>query len=157
MSKYEALIKQVPITFDDCADLPGDYVGLYVEMGRAEVILIDRRITAKAEKTCILAEELGHYHTTSGDILDLTDVRNRKQEKRARNWGYEKLIPLQSFVEASKEGVRNQYELAEFLEVTEEFLEEAIAHYKEKYGLYVEWTSYLIYFDPLGVLKLFDD
>lgn len=157
MSRYEALLKEVPVIFDDCADLPNDYAGLYISMGRAEVILIDKTIKVRNEKICILAEELGHYHTTSGNILDLTDIRNRKQEKRARNWAYEKLIPLESFVKASKEGIQNSYELAEFLEVTEEFLEEAIEHYKDKYGLYAEWTSYLIYFDPLRIFELFEE
>jgi len=116
--------------------------GLYGD----NIIWLNQGLTPSAVKTCVLAEEMGHYHTSSGNILDQTKVGNLKQEKRARNWAYEKLIPLLSLVEASKEGVRNQYELAEFLEITEEFLEHAIDHYKEKYGLYVEWTSYLILF-----------
>jgi len=109
------------------------------------------------DKACVLAEEMGHYYTSSGNTLDQKQTGNIKQEKRARNWAYEKLIPLQSFVEASKEGITNWYELADFMDVTEEFLEQAMDHYKEKYGLYVEWTSYLIYFEPLGVLELFDE
>jgi len=120
-------------------------------------IIIDKNIPTSTEKACILAEELGHYYTSSGNILDLSDIRNQKQEKRARNWAYEKLIPLRGFVKASKEGIRNRYDLAEFLNVTEEFLGQAIEHYKEKYGLCVEWTSYVIYFEPLGVLELFDE
>ena len=35
-------------------------------------------------KTCTLAEELGHYYTTTGDIIDQEDTSNRKQEYRAR-------------------------------------------------------------------------
>ena len=38
------------------------------------------------EKSCVLAEELGHYYTTVGDILDQSDDGNRKQERRARLW-----------------------------------------------------------------------
>jgi hypothetical protein len=45
--------------------------------------------------------------------------------------------------------------MAEQLNVTEEFLEASIAHYKEKYGLYYEIDHYIIYFDPLGVLEMF--
>lgn len=157
MSRYEALLKEVPIILDDCAILPDDYSGLYIALGRTEIILIDKAIKSRNEKACILAEELGHYHTTTGNILDLSDVRNRKQEKRARNWAYEKLIPLQSLVKASKEGIRSRYALAEYLEVTEEFLSEAINRYQEKYGLYVEWTGYIIYFDPLRVIELFEE
>lgn len=119
-------------------------------------IIIDKNIPTTAEKACVLAEELGHYYTTSGNILDLTDIRNLKQEIRARNWAYEKLIPLQRFVEASKEGLRNRYELADYFDVTEEFLEDALSYYKGKYGLYVVWTSYVIYFEPLGVVELYE-
>lgn len=45
---------------------------------------IDKNIETDKEKACVLAEELGHYHTSSGNILDQGDVFNRKQELRAR-------------------------------------------------------------------------
>ena len=73
------------------------------------------------EKTCVLAEELGHHYTSVGNILDQSKVENRKQERKARAWAYNLLIPLNAFVDAYKAGVTNRYELAEFLEVPEEF------------------------------------
>lgn len=128
--------------------------GLYCD----NVVWLNRELS-NIEKICVLAEEFGHRCTSAGNILDLNDIRNRKQEKRARNWAYEKLIPLQSFVDASREGVRNRYEFAEFLGVTEDFLEQTIEHYKEKYGLYAdlyaEWSCYEIRFEPLGVVEFF--
>lgn len=45
-----------------------------------------------AEKTRILAKELGHYHTTVGDILDQNPTANRKQELHARAWGYHRCL-----------------------------------------------------------------
>ena len=46
-------------------------------------------------------------------------------------------------------------ETAEYLEVTEEFLLEALQYYKGKYGRYVTIDNYAIYFEPtLGVLEL---
>ena len=38
------------------------------------------------EKASVLAEELGHYYTTVGNILDQEDAGNRKQEHKARTW-----------------------------------------------------------------------
>lgn len=35
------------------------------------------------EKACVLAEELGHYYTSQGDILELDTVDAIKQEQRA--------------------------------------------------------------------------
>lgn len=55
-------------------------------------------------KKCVLAEELGHYHTTVGDILDLSTASNQKQEYRARLWTYDKMIGLSGIISAYKTG-----------------------------------------------------
>ena len=39
---------------------------------------------SETEKKCVLAEELGHHYTSSGNILDQSNVENRKQELLAR-------------------------------------------------------------------------
>ena len=49
-------------------------------------IAIRHTIKTQTEKSCVLAEELGHYYTTSGNILDQTDVSNRKQERTNRTY-----------------------------------------------------------------------
>src|SRR5690606_38194170 len=105
---------------------------------------------------CILAEELGHYHTTAGDITDQTSISNRKQERRARVWAYERLIPLSSIVRAHKAGIHCRHDFAEFLHVTEDFLDAAIRRYREKYGISVKINGYTICFDPLGVVEFFE-
>lgn len=116
---------------------------------------ISLRLSTDKEKSCILSEELGHYYTTYGNILDQNKVENRKQELRARRWAYEKLINFNSLIEASNKGIKGKYNLSEFLNVTEEFLEEALAYYKIKYGIYKKVDNYIIYFEPLGILKVF--
>lgn len=116
----------------------------------------DKYILINAEKTCILAEELGHHFKTAGNILDQTKIENRQQENRARGWAYEKLVPLKSIVQAHKQGIKNRFELAEFLGVTEEFLDAAINRYIEKYGLLASVGNYSVIFEPLGVLELFE-
>lgn len=108
-----------------------------------------------AEKKCTLAEELGHYHTTVGDIMDESSTSNRKQELRARLWGYNKLIGLHGIVSCYKEGCQTAYDMAEHLGVTEEFLLEALQCYRSKYGIYTRFDNYVIYFEPtLSVLEL---
>ena len=103
------------------------------------------------DKTCTLAEELGHYYTSSGDILDQENVSNRKQEHRARMWAYEKLLPLQFFIFAFKHGCRSVHEAAEFLEVSEEFLVDCINAYYSKYGPFLETNGYLFMFSETGL------
>ena len=107
------------------------------------------------EKACVLAEELGHFHTTVGDILDQSKTENRKQEYRARIWAYDKLVNLQGIIQAYESGCQSLFEASELLDVTEEFLKESIEHYRRKHEAYVKVDNYVIYFEPqLGVMKL---
>lgn len=118
------------------------------------VIGINSSIETEAEKACVLAEEIGHVLTTYGDIMDQNDISNIKQELKARAWGYSELVKLESLFLAYKSGVHNRFELAEYLEVTEEYLEEAIDYYKSKYGPYYQADGYMICFEPFGVLEI---
>ena len=124
--------------------------GLYIDGN----VAINTSVSNSVERACILAEELGHHYTSSGDILDLTDTQNRKQERHARIWAYNKQIGLKGLITAYEHGCRNRHEIAEYLEVTESFLEEAINCYHEKYGVFTQIDNYVIYFEPLGILSL---
>ena len=117
-------------------------------------IAIRKDIETSAEKTCILAEELGHNHTSVGNILDMDDIRNSKQERQARLWGYNKLIGLTGIITAFRAGCQSRHEIAELLDVTEEYLQECIDCYRDKYGVYTEVDNYIIYFIPyLAVME----
>ena len=118
-------------------------------------IAINKDIPTSAEKACVLAEELGHHYTTIGDILDQGNAANRKQEQQARLWAYNKQIGLMGIIEAYKAGCQSNYEAAEYLNVTEEFLRNAIERYKSKYGLYATVDNYIVYFEPcIAVLEI---
>lgn len=117
-------------------------------------IAIRKNIATQAEKSCVLAEELGHHYTSSGDILDQTDVMNQKQEYRARLYGYNLKIGLTGLIRAYEAGCRNLYEMAEFLDATEEYLREAIQCYRSKYGVCTAVDNYVIYFEPFAVMRM---
>lgn len=102
----------------------------------------------ETEKKCVMAEELGHYYTGYGNILDQSAVSNRKQELHGRIYAYNKLIGLMGIVDAYKNHCTSISESAEFLDVTEEFLNDALNHYKSKYGRYVIVDNYAIFFEP---------
>lgn len=114
---------------------------------KGKQILIRSNLT-DIEKKCVLAEELGHYHTTTGNILDQRDVRNRKQEYKARLWGYNRLIGLHSIVSAYEHGSQSPSEIADFLQVTELYLTEVITCYTKKYSVYKDHGIYRIFFEP---------
>lgn len=121
---------------------------------RGNRIAIRKDIETQAEKSCVLAEELGHYYTSSGNILDQTDIINRKQEYRARLYGYNLKVGLTGLIRAYEAGCRNFFEMAEFLDATEEYLKEAIQCYKSKYGICAVVDNYIIYFEPFAVMKM---
>ena len=131
------LVKEQPLTEHD---------GLI----RGSRIAIRKDIETQAEKSCVLAEEIGHYRTSSGNILDqlLTAADQEgllvKEQPLTRHDG---------LIRAYEARCRNRYEMAEYLDVTEEYLEEAIDCYKAKYGLYASVDNYIIYFEPFAVIK----
>ena len=129
----------------------GKIKGLYYD----GVIAINENISTTAEKTCVLAEELGHYYTSYGDIIDTSITANRKQEVKARRWAVKRLAPLKSIIKAFEAGCRSMYEMAEHLGVTEEFLIRTFETYNAMYGRYKKCGSYIVYFDPPGVYKNF--
>lgn len=114
-----------------------------------------RKDLPESKKKCVLAEELGHYYTTTGNILNQSDSSNRKQELHARLWAYDKVIGLTGIVNAYLHGCRTLYDMADYLDVTEEFLSEALQQYKNKYGVHVKIDNYIVFFEPsLGVFEL---
>lgn len=121
-------------------------------------IAIRQDIPTLAQKADVLAEELGHYHTTAGDILNQNDISNRKQELKARLWAYDRLIGLPGIIKGHHHRCQNRYELAEYLDVTEEFLQEALDYYSSKYGPYAIYGNYLIRFQPrIAVVERFQN
>lgn len=107
-----------------------------------------RKGMSASEKKCVLAEELGHHYTTVGNILDMSDAGNRKQERQARLWGYNKLIGLAGIIKAFEAGCQDRFEVAEYLGVTDEYLCECLEAYRDKYGIGTTVDNYYIMFIP---------
>lgn len=134
--QLDLAVKEQPLTVHD---------GLI----RGRRIAIRKSIETQAEKSCVLAEELGHYFTSFGNILNMDETQNRKQELRARLSGYDMQIGLIGIVECYKHHCRSLYEMAEYLQVTEEYLKEALECYSRKYGEnLVTIDNYAIRFVP---------
>lgn len=117
-------------------------------------IALSNRLKTASETACILAEELGHYHTTVGDILDQSNESNRKQEKKAHRWAVNKIIDFDKLYEAKLSGCSNRYELAEYLGITENFLQEALDIMKEIYGNSFRDGDYFITIEPFNIISL---
>lgn len=115
---------------------------------------INRTVRSARRRACVLAEELGHYHTTVGDIVIQSTDDERRQEHRARVWAYERLIGLTGIINSYKRGCLTLYETADYLDVTEDFLADALQYYKGRYGTCTTLDNYVIYFEPsIGVFE----
>ena len=155
MNTYEKLLDVANndgITVTEDFDLSNTrFKGLYCN----GTVALNKKLSTSAEKSSILAEELGHHYTTVGDITAQISIEDQKQEYKARLWAYNKLIGLQGIISAYKAHCHTMVDMAEHLEVSEEFLTEALECYRKKYGVCTKVDNYVIYFEPhLGVMEM---
>lgn len=78
---------------------------------------------------CVLAEELGHHFTTTGDAIPRTYFHYARRlyiskiEHKALRWGANYLIPNHELQKALARGLQEVWELADHFDVTEEFMQ----------------------------------
>ena len=131
-------------------------------------ILINKSLCPE-EKRCILAEELGHHHTTTGDILDLTIPENLKQEMIARAWAYRRIAPIDMLIKSYLNCCYNCVNVSgcarcdcegiqRYLGVTKKFLMECLRYYGETMGnCYKISDNYYLTFSPLCIFRSLGD
>ena len=64
------------------------------------------------------------------------------------------MIGLLGIINAYIHGCQTLYEMAAYLDVTEEYLQAAIDCYHAKYGQYTAVDNYMINFEPFAVMKM---
>lgn len=149
MGKLDELILEYDdkLIIEECT-LKRNLKGYYID----GVILLEKKLNNKA-KLETFAEELAHHKITYGDITDQEIFNNRKFENYARRYSMELLITLDGIISAYNNGVHNIYEMANYFEVSEEYINNVLTHYKMKFGLSTYHKGYVIKFEPLQVFK----
>ena len=149
---YETLLKEADSLGLVVKEKPLQYNNGRIKGNR---IAIRKDIETTNEKACVLAEELGHHYTAAGNILDQSTATNRKQEMRGRIVAYNKLVGLRGIIDAYLHNCQNLFETAEYLGVTEEFLNVSLTYYTNKYGVCTQVDNYVVFFQPnIGVMEL---
>lgn len=97
----------------------------------SDIILLNKHRTIQ-EQTCALAEELGHYHKSVGNIIDQSSVTSRKSEDAGRVYSYKRLARPEKIRSLLRAGWFTFHEIAEELGVTVGFLMEAMEYYQRK-------------------------
>jgi Zn-dependent peptidase ImmA (M78 family) len=133
--------------------IPDKISGMYYSNSDYDLITVtlNKNLETFAEKTCTLAEELEHYFLTPIDLMRAPRRLQDRYERQAKFAACRRLVPLEKLIKAKQRGLLNRYDLAEYLNVTEEFLEQALRFYQEYYGYEVYYKGSIIYLNPLAV------
>lgn len=130
--------------------------GKYLSNDKENIIIINSNMTS-IEKREVLAEELGHHHTTCGNITNLDDIRNKKLELIARRNGFKIIVEPNDLVNAMRYGVNNIYEMAEYVHVSVDTLYEIIEDFKKQYGAGIHVGNYIMQLEPIfGIYRDID-
>lgn len=100
--------------------------------GRCAIGIDNSRYYSRAEQKTMLAHELGHCATGAVYRTGLSSQTVQKYERKAESWAILNLMPYEAVIEAYASGVRNESELAEYFEVSEQLARRAIAYYLEE-------------------------
>lgn len=120
--------------------MPKPFLGLYDNRsGDYPLILLHENLKKNHYLLrCILAEELGHHFTSSGDLLAFARTDKAcvafKQERQATWWAVQYLVPIRTLANAINSGLFLTWELAEYFKVTERFMGTSLCFYLERKG-----------------------
>lgn len=119
-------------------------------------ILINAKLSATNQKE-VYKHELSHINNSDFEKFDCDSIEQEAHKYQSRLWAYDKWVGLQGIISAFKARRMMEHEMAEFLNVTEEFLKEAIDCYRNKYGVTTSIDNYIIGFEPvLYVIERFE-
>ena len=149
MDMLDSLIAESSTKFDikPRTDMPAGVDGLCI----GKTIIINANCT-RVEQAQTLVEEISHQEISVGDILNPNDIESAKQETIARRRSFNRLVPLDKLVAAYWQST-NEFELADHLEVTVEYLFDVLGYYREKYGVIVKDNILINFANGIQILK----
>ena len=105
--------------------------------GNCYIALDPRKLKSESDEIVKLAHDLGHCMTGAfyNRYSNLNNIHQK--EYRANKWAVHKLIPFKKLQEAFSNGIVERWELAEYFEVTEDFIDAVIKVYQNE-GLLTE-------------------
>lgn len=105
------------------------------ETGRYAIFLDKHSIRTVTDLKYKLAHECGHCATETVNKPSSPFQRIEKNEYKANKWAFEKYLPIEEFAKAFSEGYRTTWELAEWFDMPEPFVQKAVQYYKENKGI----------------------
>lgn len=94
------------------------------------IVINPLKINKKSEKKTCIAHELGHQCTNSFYRINSPLETKSRLEERATRWAVNELISAEDLKQAFKKGLTEVWQLAEYFEVTEDFIRDAVRVHK---------------------------
>lgn len=99
--------------------------------GKCYIAIDPFKLQSESDELLKLAHEMGHCVTGSFyNHWSTLDIR-QKHERRADVWAIKKLLPLDELYRLYRNGITQPWELAEELQLSENFILKAIEYYHE--------------------------
>lgn len=110
-------------------------LSVMTEDGDCYIALDADQLKSETDEIVKLAHDLGHCMT--GSFYNRYSKFNSisQKEYRADKWAVHKLLPFYKLQEAFENGIVEVWELAEYFEVTEDFIETALLVYRNEGAL----------------------
>ena len=96
------------------------------------VALDPKKIKTQQEEREVLAHELGHQMRYAFYTFTDSDITKARKEERADRWAVMQLIPPDELRKAFSAGMVMIYQLAEYFDVSYDFMHTAIRIYRAK-------------------------
>lgn len=151
MNKIERLMAAFPnLHYRFEPHMPAKQKGLYVD----NYVYLNPQQT-REELVGTIAEEIGHYLTTVGDITDQHSLENRKQEQKARDVGNMLVVEPFDLLDCYESGCSTIWECADHLQLSTDTLQAALAAYRKKYSRLKVNEIYSLYFNDTGTVDIY--
>lgn len=108
-------------------------------------IFINSRLSDSGRKKAY-RHAMNHIQDNDFEKNEVQGIEKHAHEKSFRD--FNEKVGLIGLIKSFEDGCRESHEVAERLNVTEEFLLRVIEYYRRKYGICTTVDSYVIYFIP---------
>lgn len=88
------------------------------------------------------AEEIGHWKTTAGNIMETKTLYDQRQELEARQLGYMMIVGLDGLINCFDKGITTPWDIADYFECNIDYVWSALNTYKVKYGENFDYKGY---------------
>ena len=119
----------------DCIDLVKRESLAIMDDGNCYIAIDPFKLTSSIDEKVKLSHELGHCLTGSFYNQYTPFDERWRNETKANRWAIKKLLPYEEMRAAMKSGYREVWELAEYFEVPEDLIRQAIEYYTGPCGL----------------------